>query len=143
MGTRDCQGMNARFPSLQRAVLIVLLSYDSSSVLLERSTQAAAWMPIQLDVPRSSWYAETVWQWQRHHEILRGAQRGPVVGQLSMDTTVGCQALRTMYQLVILKLAHPTDTGRCYPSARWWPVEGLDRDTASCSPRSWGLSMRG
>ncbi|MBW1601821.1 hypothetical protein JJV70_06800 [Streptomyces sp. JJ66] len=122
---------------VRRTLLIVLLSHDSRTILLEHRRDEPAWRPLCVDVPSHRSYARAAHQWQRRWGSCSGMRRGSVTGRL----TVGAASGRHDYHLVILKLSREEDPRlfSCY--GRWWPV--VDVDSAVVFPRELGVLMTG
>ncbi|MEU8719552.1 hypothetical protein [Streptomyces antimycoticus] len=127
--------------STRRTVLIVLLSHDSRTILLDQSTSTATWWPLRLDVPRGSSSAKVMRRWQRQDTALRNLHRGGVTGYLTTTASSPAGPTTQKYRVMIFKLSEPTTPGSVPPSAQWWPITQLKQ--ATLFPRELGLFMEG
>lgn len=139
---RDFTGHGERMSvaviEVRRAVLVVLLSHDSRTVLLERpSAGSSAWLPLRVDAPSCQPFAAVVDCWQQDHCGGVGMRQAPVTGRL---TTLKGSVLSDVY-VAILKLSHPEPSDRFSSSARWWAV--ADLDSAQTFPVELGTLMLG
>lgn len=121
----------------RRTLLVVLLSHDGRSILLERRPGAGAWWPLHIDVPPHRSYTRTVHRWKRHRRRRTGMRRGSVTGRLTVRTSAG----RADYLLVILKLVRPEAAETFSTFARWWPI--ADVDASAVFPQELGTLMTG
>ncbi|MFE0641226.1 hypothetical protein ACFW2Y_06385 [Streptomyces sp. NPDC058877] len=122
---------------VRRTLLVVLLSHDSRTILLERQPGRSVWWPLRVDVPPHRSYARTAHRWQRRHGRRAGMRRGSVTGVLTVRTSTGCFE----YRLIIIKLARSEAAEVFSPSARWWPI--ADVVAADLFPRELGILMTG
>lgn len=134
-GNGERMSVTAR--EVSRAVLIVLLSHDSRTVLLEHPSGGAAWVPLRVDTPSHQSFTEVVNRWQQDHSGGSGMCRGSVTGRMM---TVRDSALSDFY-VSIVKLSRPEAPDRFSPSARWWPV--ADLDSVQTFPLELGALVKG
>ncbi|MFF9069743.1 hypothetical protein ACF09E_30775 [Streptomyces sp. NPDC014891] len=124
--------MNAAATEVRRTLLIVLLSHDSRTILLERGPDASTWLPLSIDVPSHRSYAQVVHRWRQPR-----MRRASVTAR--MATRVG--HVRSDYRVVIFKLPQPARSARFSPQARWWPISDLE--TLPVFPQELGFLMTG
>ncbi|MFJ4011011.1 hypothetical protein [Streptomyces sp. NPDC090026] len=122
---------------VRRTLLVVLLSHDSRTILLERRPGEDAWWPLRVDVPPHRSYTRAVHRWQRQQKRHTGMRRCPVTGRLTVRTPEG----RSDYLVVTLKLARPEAAEAFSLSARWWPI--AETDAVTVFPRELGILMTG
>ncbi|MEV8389784.1 MULTISPECIES: hypothetical protein [unclassified Streptomyces] len=125
---------------VQRVALVVLLSRDSRTVLLDRRTGETAWCPLRLDVSETSSYMGTVRRWLRRQSALPEVRLGYVTGHLAMTEDTAAGTMDKDYCVMILKLAGSADAELLSPSARWWPIEQLGR---AVFPQELGVLIEG
>ncbi|MFD4698301.1 hypothetical protein [Streptomyces niveus] len=125
---------------VQRIALVVLLSWDSRTVLLDRRTGRTAWWPLCLDVSKTSSYMGTAHRWLRQQSALPEACLGDVTGHLTLTDNTASGTIERDYCVVILKLTGSADAELLSPSARWWPIEQLGQ---AAFPQELGALMEG
>ncbi|WP_327271970.1 hypothetical protein OG609_06895 [Streptomyces sp. NBC_01224] len=103
-------------------VLIVLLSHDSRTILLERRPDEPAWWPLRIQTPSHRSYVTVVHRWQRHWSKRSGIRRGSVTGRMAS----GAGATRWDWHVVILKLTGEVDADWFSPFARWCSISRWD-----------------
>lgn len=122
---------------VRRTLLIVLLSYDRRTILLERRPGQTVWWPLRVDVPPHDSYARAVHRWQRLWGRRSAMRRGSVTGRLSTGTALG----RCDYLVVILKLSREEAPEVFSHFGRWWPITEVD--PASAFPQELGTLLAG
>nr|WSZ96553.1 hypothetical protein OH820_13555 [Streptomyces sp. NBC_00857] len=131
--------MSTLSSGVQRIALVVPLSWDSRTVLLDRRMGETAWWPLRLDVSQTGSYMRTVRRWLRQQPALPEVCLGYVTGHLTVPDTASGTVKRD-YRVVILKLTRSADAELLSPSARWWPIEQLGQ---AAFPRELGALMEG
>ncbi|MFE9296533.1 hypothetical protein [Streptomyces niveus] len=132
--------MSTLSSGVQRIALVVLLSWDSRTVLLDRHTGETGWWPMRLDVSRTGSYMGTVRRWLRQQPALPEVCLGYVTGYLAMTEDTAAGTVERGYRVVILKLTGSADAELLSPSARWCPIEQLGR---AAFPQELGVLMEG